>query len=161
MTTHTRPLFALAITAALIAAPLAAANAKSGPECRPVAGHYHHKASWHAGKHAARGHMLRRLDLSQDQKDQVFKIRHDQAQAVYDQRKALHAARQAMRKVARADSFDESKAEQAAQNMGKAQAQLSLLHAQAAAKIRAVLTPEQRQKLAQSWTHHRRTADNT
>jgi len=150
--TRARSLSALAMAAALVAAPLAATAASGMPA---DGGSRQHHMGWHdAGRHAGHhghfgGHGLRALDLSQEQQDQIFKIRHDQAQAFYDQRKALRAAHESLRELSRADAFDEAKARQAADALGQAQAQMALLRAQTGAQIRAVLTPEQREKLAQ------------
>ncbi|CDM24195.1 Spy/CpxP family protein refolding chaperone [Castellaniella defragrans] len=164
--TRARSLSALAMAAALVAAPLAASAApgmpdeggprhhqKGGPDCGPRGGEFGPRG----GDFGPRGgdfvrfggaHGLRGLDLSQDQQDKIFKIRHDQEQAFYDQKKALRAAHESLRELSRADTFDEAKVKQAADALGQAQAQLALLRAQTGAQIRAVLTPEQRQKLA-------------
>lgn len=147
--TPTRTLSALALAAAIVAAPLAA-TAASGPQAQ-WGGHMSQKAGHEDGRHGDR--WLRGLDLSQAQQDQIFKIRHDQEQAVYDQRKALKEAARNLRELTQADSFDQAKAKQAADALGQAEAQLALLRAQTRAQIRAVLTPEQRQKLAERYEH--------
>lgn len=152
-----RSLSALAMTAALVAAPLAASAAgtsSDGAHRMHKAGHHfkrHHAGFAHHG--AARA--WRALDLTQDQQDQIFKIRHDQAQAFYDGKKALRAAHGALRDVSRADSFDAAKAQQAADALGQAQARMTLLRVQTRAQIQAVLTAEQRQKLADMRSHKR------
>jgi Spy/CpxP family protein refolding chaperone len=149
MTMHmTRTFPALALAAALIGAPLAA-GAAPGPHADGM--HAHQQAGHSGWRHGDR--WLHGLDLSQDQRDQIFKIRHDQEQAVYDQKKALRAAAGALRESGQADTFDEAKARQAADALGQAQGQLALLRTQSMAKIRAVLTPEQRQKLAERHAH--------
>ncbi|MGB3276004.1 MAG: Spy/CpxP family protein refolding chaperone [Castellaniella sp.] len=150
--TRARSLSALAMVAALAAAPLAASaapgmQADGGPRFHQKGGH---DSGRHGGDFARHGgdRGMRALDLSQDQKDQIFKIRHDQEQAFYDGQKAVRAARQSLRDVSRADTFDEAKARQAADALGQAQSQMALLRVQTQSQIRAVLTPEQRQKLA-------------
>ena len=159
----TRSLSALAVAAALVAAPLAASAAAAAPADGAHRMHQksgHHFKRHHGGfAHHGAAHAFRALNLTQDQKDQIFKIRHDQAQAFYDQGKALRAARTSLRDIGRADTFDEAKAKQATDALGQAQSQLALLRAQTHAQIRAVLTPEQRQKLADMRTHKR--ADKT
>ena len=158
--TNPRALSALAVAAALVAAPLAASAASTTSGPRADGGHrFHHKAGHHFNRHhrgfghhdAARA--FRALDLTQDQQDQLFKIRHDQAQAFYDGQKALRAAYASLGEVRRADSFDEAKAKQATDALGQAQAQMTLLRMQTGAQMQAVLTPEQRQKLADMRTH--------
>lgn len=141
----TRTFSALALAAAIIAAPLAV-NAASGPHA-DGARHYQKADHQKFRQHGDR--WLRGLNLSQDQQDQIFKIRHDQDQAVYDQRKAAKAAASTLRELSRADTFDQAQAKQAADALGQAQGQLALLRAQSMAQIRAVLTPEQRQQMAE------------
>ena len=156
--TSTRSLSALAMAAALVAAPLAASAAsgaaadgarqphKSGHHFKRHQGHFAHQG-------AARA--FRALNLTQDQKDQIFKIRHDQAPAFYEGKKALRAAHASLRESGRAENFDATKTKQAADALGQAQAQLALLRAETGAKIHAVLTPEQRQKLTDMRAHKR------
>lgn len=148
--TRARSLSALAMATALAAAPLVASAApgmpdEGGPRHHQKGGFGHHGAD--SGRFGA-AHGLRALDLSQDQQDRIFKIRHDQEQAFYDSEKALRAARESLRDIGRADTFDEAKARQAADALGQAQSRMALLRAQTDAQIRAVLTPDQRQKLA-------------
>lgn len=146
--TFSRTYSTLALVAAMVAAPLVATAAT---DAAPRASGWQHHQKMHRGHDMQgwRGHMLRQLDLTQAQQDQIFKIRHDQAQAFYDQRKAVRAASKSLRELTKADSFDEAKAKQAADALGQAQAQVALLRAQTQAQIRAVLTPEQRQQLAE------------
>jgi Spy/CpxP family protein refolding chaperone len=149
---HARSLSVLAMTAALVAAPLAASAAPGMPD--EGGPRHHQKGGPDFGHHGpdfgrfggAPG--LHALNLSQDQQDQIFKIRHDQEQAFYDGKKALRAAHASLRDIGRADTFDEAKARQAADALGQAQSRMALLRVQTDAQIRAVLTPEQRQKLA-------------
>lgn len=120
-----------------------------------------HQRMMHHGHHGHDGWgspMLRKLNLTQAQQDQIFKIRHDQAPAFYDQHKALKLAAKSLREVTTADTFDQAKAQQAANAVGAAESQLALLRAETQAQIRAVLTPEQRQKLAQRWEKHHKGA---
>ncbi|CAM5208167.1 putative lipoprotein signal peptide OS=Castellaniella defragrans (strain DSM / CCUG 39792 /65Phen) OX=1437824 GN=BN940_08661 PE=3 SV=1 [Castellaniella denitrificans] len=153
--TRARSLSALAMTAALVAAPLAASAAPGmptdgGPRHHQKGGHDFGPRDGGFGDFGPFGgdRGMRALDLSQDQQDRIFKIRHDQEQAFYDQKKALRAAYESLRELSQADTFDEAKAKQAADALGQAQSQLALLRAQTGAQIHAVLTPEQRQKLA-------------
>lgn len=160
MTIHApRSLSALALAAAIIAAPLAASAApgpqQDGMRSHQWAGHQGHQMRGHHGDQWLRG-----LDLTQDQQDQIFKIRHDQEQAVYDQKKAMKTAAGTLRDLSRADSFDADKAKQAADALGQAQGQLALLRAQSMAQIRAVLTPEQRQKLSERRERHQTKAES-
>jgi len=134
--------FLLASSAALGLAPLAFAD-----EAPPM-----HRG--HGGM--SRGPMmeLRGLSLTQEQQDQVFKIFHEQAPAVHEQMKQMRGAHEALANVAAAETFDAARAREAADQEGRAHAQLALLQAQAMARVRALLTPEQRAKLDQQRQAH-------
>ena len=93
--------------------------------------------------------MLRGLDLTQAQRDQVFQIFHDQEPAVHEQMKQVRQARQNLMQLARADRFDEGQARQAADAQAKAMSALAVLQAQSVNRVRAILTPEQRARLDQ------------
>ena len=98
---------------------------------------------------------LRGLDLSEAQRDQVFKIFHAQAPAFHEQMKQLRESRTALREAASSDRYDAGKAQAAADAQGKAVAQLALLRVQTAQQVRAILTPEQRTKLDEMRNRHR------
>ncbi|KPK08429.1 MAG: hypothetical protein AMJ64_03420 [Betaproteobacteria bacterium SG8_39] len=110
---------------------------------------------WRGGEmhqRGGRGHdsamrMLRGLDLSEAQRDQIFEIRHAQAPAMRAQMKALHAARQDLRELALAPEYDAAKAQASADALAKATSQMALMRIESMRKLLAVLTPEQRQKL--------------
>jgi Spy/CpxP family protein refolding chaperone len=91
--------------------------------------------------------MLRGLDLTQEQRDQVFKIFHEQAPAVRERMQAARDAQQALRKSALSGSFDAAQARQLAEAAGKAHAELALMRAETMSKVAALLTPEQRARL--------------
>lgn len=92
---------------------------------------------------------LRALNLSPAQEDQVFKIFHEQSPARHEQLKQLRAAHEALARLAAAEPFDVARAREAADQEGRVYGQLALLHAQGMARVRAVLTPEQRAKMDQ------------
>ena len=99
------------------------------------------------GHHGGPMMQLRGLDLSDAQRDQVFKIFHEQAPAAHEQMKQVHSARQELMKLAAADRFDEARARQAADVQAKALSALALARAQTMHRVREILTPEQRQRL--------------
>jgi periplasmic protein CpxP/Spy len=92
---------------------------------------------------------LRRLDLSEAQRDQVFKILHDQAPAIREQAKAARRAGQELRQAALSGGFDRARARQLADVQAKALSEMALLRADTMSRVVALLTPEQRQKLQQ------------
>jgi len=99
------------------------------------------------GHHGGPMMQLRGLDLSDAQRDQVFKIFHEQAPAAHEQMKQVHSARQELMKLAAADRFDEARARQVADLQAKALSALALARAQTMHRVREILTPEQRQRL--------------
>jgi protein CpxP len=110
---------------------------------------------WRGGEMHPRGgrrhdgamRMLRGLDLSEAQRDQIFEIRHAQAPAMRAQMKALHAARKDLRELALAPQYDAAKAQAAADALAQATSQMALMRIDTMRKVLAVLTPEQRQTL--------------
>jgi periplasmic protein CpxP/Spy len=128
--------FMLASSIGLGLAPLAADAQPTGGE-----GMGHHRG------HAMMG--LRGLNLTEAQRDQVFKIHHEQEPAVHEQMKQVQRSRQDLRQLAMADRFDEARARQIADTQAKALANLAVMRAQTMSRIREILTPEQRQRLDQ------------
>ncbi|HSH08527.1 MAG TPA: Spy/CpxP family protein refolding chaperone [Burkholderiales bacterium] len=110
---------------------------------------------WRGGgmHHRGRGdrmmRMLRGLDLSEAQRDQIFQIRHAQAPAMRAQMKAVHAARKDLRELALAPDYDAAKAQASADALARATSQMALMRIDMTRKVLAVLTPEQRQQLEQ------------
>ena len=111
-----------------------------GPEHRDM--HHHMR-----GGGEMRG--LRALNLSEAQRDQIFKIHHDQAPALRDQMKKVRASREELQKLARADKFDPAAVRRAADAQAKALSDMAVMRVQAQNQVRAVLTPEQKAKLDQ------------
>ena len=99
---------------------------------------------------------LRGLNLTEAQRDQVFKIFHDQAPAEHELVKQVRAAREQLMQLAAADRFDDARARQAADAQAKALSNLEVLRAQGMHRVREVLTPEQRQQLDQRRNDRRR-----
>src|SRR5690554_2591629 len=113
--------FALAATLAM---PLAASAQNSSASCHPHGGHMRHIAKSEGG---VPGYAMRALNLTEAQRDQIFKIRHDQAQALYEQRKAERAAAAKLRELSSSENFDPAQAQVLAAALGDAKAQLALL----------------------------------
>jgi Spy/CpxP family protein refolding chaperone len=102
------------------------------------------------GEHRGGMGFLRGLDLTQEQRDQVFKIFHDQAPALRERAQAARDAREELRKLALAPGFDSAKARQLADTAARAQADVAVMRAEGMSKVVALLTPEQRTKLEQA-----------
>ena len=103
------------------------------------------------GMHHRGGPMehMRALNLTEPQRDQIFKIHHDSVPAMREQMKQVQKARTDLRQIAMADKFDEAKARQAADAQAKAMSNMAVMRAQTMNRVRQVLTPEQRQKMDQ------------
>jgi periplasmic protein CpxP/Spy len=131
--------FLLASSFALGLAPMAANEAQAQPMGEGMRGGMHHRG----------GDMmhLRGLNLTEQQRDQIFKIHHDSVPAMREQMKQVEKARTDLRQIAMADKFDEAKARQAADAQAKAMANMAVMRAQTMNRVRQVLTPEQRQKM--------------
>jgi Spy/CpxP family protein refolding chaperone len=94
--------------------------------------------------------MLRQLDLTQEQRDQAFRIFHEQAPAFRERAQAARAAQDALRKAALDASADAGRIRQLADEVGKAHAEMAVMRAETVRRVTALLTPEQRQKLEQA-----------
>jgi periplasmic protein CpxP/Spy len=90
---------------------------------------------------------LRALDLTEAQRDQVFKLRHEQAPALREKMQAARKAHGELRALATATTFDGARARELADAQAKAMAEAALLRAETMNRMMAVLTPEQRATL--------------
>ena len=116
----------------------------------------HHAGPGHemgGGMHGERrGGMrfLRGLDLTETQRDEVFKLFHAQAPAMRERMKAAHEARDELRKLASAAQFDQTRGRELADAAAKAHADLAFMRAESMSKVMALLTPEQRARLEEA-----------
>jgi periplasmic protein CpxP/Spy len=99
--------------------------------------HHGHRGAW----------PMRGLQLTEAQRDQIFKIFHEQAPAMRESRKAARKAREELRSLVKAATFDRARARAFAEAEGKALTELAFMRAEAMSRVREVLTPEQRSKL--------------
>lgn len=130
----------------LLAGSLAAGAAYAMPGEGPM-GH-------HGGRAGGAMMPLRGLDLTEAQRDQIFKIFHDQAPAMREQMKQIRQARINLAKAAGGDRYDDAGVRAAAEAQGKAVTQLALLRAQTLQRVHEVLTPEQRAKVKERFEQH-------
>ncbi|MYM39842.1 Spy/CpxP family protein refolding chaperone [Duganella qianjiadongensis] len=92
---------------------------------------------------------LHGLDLTEAQQDKVFAILHAQAPYLREQGKAAAKAHEALRAMGRAEQYDDAKAAALAKEAATAMANIALQHVRTEQKLLAVLSPEQRKKLAE------------
>ena len=97
---------------------------------------------------------LRALNLTQEQQDKIFAIMHEQAPAKYAQHKQQRETMEAIRTLAQADTFDEAKAQQLTDQLGKLEKEKALNRLKTEARITALLTPEQRVKMREFKLEH-------
>lgn len=150
----TLALTALSTILALGAVPMAS-FAQGGGACAHGSA-MHHDGSMHRGGPGMEGmKAFHRLKLSDEQREQIFQVRHEQAPQLFKLRTAERNARAQLREAGRDGNLDDAKAQQAAKDLGEAQGQLALMRAQGKAKVMAVLTAEQREQLTKSRSHRR------
>lgn len=89
---------------------------------------------------------MRALNLSETQRDQIFKIMHDQAPALRDKAKEAHKARSELHAMGFSANYDEAKATALAESGAQAMAAMARMRAASANQIYQLLTPEQRKK---------------
>ena len=90
---------------------------------------------------------LKGLDLTEAQQDKVFAIMHAQAPNMYEDHKQHRKLIEELRALSQADSFDQAKANQISDQLGKLEKDKAINMATNQAKIFALLTPEQRKKM--------------
>ncbi|GGY16930.1 Spy/CpxP family protein refolding chaperone [Paludibacterium paludis] len=108
---------------------------------------------------SVRGHpglfgLLHRVDLSDAQKDTIFAILHEQAPTLRDAMKAMRNANRALKDLALSGKYDETRAAALADDIAAAHRRMALLHAATDARVVAVLTPSQRDRLKDLQTRH-------
>lgn len=113
----------------------------------PMAAH----GSWHRQDHRGGhgGSWLRRVHLTEAQRDQVFQLRYAQEPAMHDKYKALRHMREDLRKLTLSDQYDGARVTKLASDEAQTRASLTVLRAELSHKIYMLLTPEQKKQLAQ------------
>jgi Spy/CpxP family protein refolding chaperone len=100
--------------------------------------------------------MMERLDLSDEQRDQIFDIMYAQMPTARDKMKELRAGRQALRELAMSPELDEAKVRELADAQSKIMADMVVMRSQTMNKVYKVLTPEQREEAAKLMKEHGR-----
>jgi Spy/CpxP family protein refolding chaperone len=97
------------------------------------------------------GHLMRglyRLDLSDEQWDQIRSIMEEARPGIQEQREAIRTVREQLRDLDPA-AFDEATVRAIAKKLAAPIEELAVLHQRVRAQVYSVLTPEQREELAQ------------
>lgn len=107
-------------------------------------GHSHHGAGYGMqGERSMGGALLRGLDLTDEQRDRIFAIRHAAEPAMRDQMKVLRGARGEFSRLALSGEYDEAKVKELADRNAQAMSTMAQLRARTMNEIYRVLTPEQ------------------
>jgi protein CpxP len=133
------------IAAVLVGGSLAVALPAVQAQPADRAGHMHQMRGDH---HRGEGmRFMRRLDLTDAQRDQVKKIFEAQAPAMRERTEAARKAQQELRAMALSPNFDSARARELADTSARAHADAAVLRAEGMSKVFALLTPEQRAKI--------------
>ena len=90
---------------------------------------------------------LRDIQLTEAQQDKIFALMHAQMPVEREKFKEASKAMDDLRRLTTSDYFSLDKARALADLHAQAMAQILLMHAELDAKVRALLTPEQRKQL--------------
>lgn len=90
--------------------------------------------------------MLHGLKLTEAQRDQIFKIMHDQAPALREKAKQARKAHDELRALTFSGKYDEAKVKALAESGASAMAEIAQMRAASANRIFLLLSPEQRKK---------------
>ena len=141
---------ALSLPLAALAAPDGVGGPGDGPMAGSRGGFAHHGSCAGAPMMAGEGmglHYLHRLNLTEAQQDKVFEIMHNQAPAMREKGKVLRKAEEALHGLTQSGDYSEAKGRAAADTLGKAVADLTLLRVKTERQIYDLLTPDQRKQV--------------
>lgn len=133
-TRHRRHTIAVLAMAALVTSLVSSAGASPAPRGRHAAGLFKGLAA---------------LDLTQEQRTAIREILRSQRPAFRSVVERVREARAELRNAVSADPIDESLIRQKVQDLSRVGVDAALFRARIGAKIRAVLTDEQRKKVAE------------
>ena len=91
--------------------------------------------------------MLRGLDLTEAQRDQIFELKHAEMPKMREQMKVVHTLRSQLREAATADTYDEARIKALTEQTATAMATMMQARVAGERAVYEVLTPEQRTKL--------------
>ena len=156
----------IAIAVLALGAIFVAAQKSAGGEGQGKRGFGHGR-----GHRGGGGMMLRGLDLTDDQKNQVKQIMEASKSKVQPLRESMKANRDKLRQATADGKFDEAQVQALATEQANISAQLLVERTRTKSQIFQILTPEQRTKAAQvkesfkggkkSWRHGGEKAPDT
>ncbi len=101
------------------------------------------------GMHWGHLHLLNKLDLSQEQKQEAAAILKSHREAIGTNSKGMMEARKNLRDAVMAEEFSEGAVRDAAAEVGRQIEESAVLSARIFSELREVLTPEQKEKMLQ------------
>lgn len=144
----------LATSAVALAVPMTGFAQESAPAGAERPARSEHRMGMPGGEHRQHGaaglfdpHSLRRLDLSQAQREQIRKIFEDGRDERRQQIDALMSARKALRELVVSGQYDAAKARDLAASIATRESARLLAMAEQGNRVMQVLSPEQRAKL--------------
>lgn len=118
------------------------------PHHHHVHKHGHQHGKMHHGHHGKRDgmrHVLRGLDLSDAQREQIRQIMDQHRPQMREQAKVMREHRQALRELTTAEVVDEARLQQLSAQHGQIMSERTARRVRMQHEILAVLTPEQRE----------------
>ena len=96
---------------------------------------------------------LHGIELTEAQRDKIFELQHAQAPRQREQMKALQQSMAALHALSGSEHFDPKQARLLADTHAKALSEVIVMHAESAAKIRTLLTQEQKAQADKAMAH--------
>jgi Spy/CpxP family protein refolding chaperone len=90
---------------------------------------------------------LRALDLAESQREQIFRLFHEQAPLLRERLKIAERTRGQLESLWADPNFDRARARQFARAHGDAVAEIAMVHAETIGRVRRILTPKQLARL--------------
>lgn len=109
----------------------------------------------HKGKKGGHMEFLKKLDLTQQQQDQVEAIMEQNKSEKKTLHKNVKNAKKALQKTVKADTFDEQAIRDASKTLAVNIEEMAVFRGKRFSEIRAILTPEQIEKMAELRAHHK------
>lgn len=134
----------------LLTANSFAGSKKDGEACP----HGFHK-EWHGGGHHFMQKMTKKLDLSEDQQQQLKALHEEDKPRMQTQHEALRENHEKMHELITSGNYTEDKASELAEQQGTITGEMAKLRAAHLAKLYALLTPEQQKKFSAMKFEHK------
>lgn len=132
----------------IVGLPMLAQAAGAGEHCHGPARH----GFWPGPESGVHGDgipplpFLRDLNLSEGQRDQIFKVFHEQAPVLREKTKEIRKSHEELRALTFSAQYDEGKVKALAERSARASAEIAEIRAANLNKVYQLLTPEQRKK---------------